>query len=210
MGGRGLASEGKRSTLQMVDNTDFNAFVQANMSNEQFKNYGKANGLSAVKDLWYKLRHDEEAKNLHEVPIEQAIQTLRSNVQSGTLDGWFRDANSDYKPKLLEQIANSPGTMNAGLNIAYYNYKNAGGELDFEKWLTTPVVLYRGTRGQKVVDSDIFTSYSADREVAEKFMGKTGNGKIHKIKIRPIDTYGSYQTTPEQEYLILTPKKRRK
>ena len=62
---------------------------------------------------------------------------------------------------------------------------------------TTPITMYRGEYGQKQVASDIFSAYTPDRKIAEKF-----GDKITEIKIRPIDTWGSYQTIAEQEFLV--------
>ena len=77
--------------------------------------------------------------------------------------------------------------------------------------------MYRGDRGQKTVDGDIFLSFTTDKKVAAGFtISDSGGGhanvkddysnidksRITTIKIRPIDTYGSYQTTGEQEYLV--------
>jgi hypothetical protein len=39
-----------------------------------------------------------------------------------------------------------------------------------------------------------------DRRIAEGFAGKNGN--IEEILIRPIDTWGAYQTTGEAEILV--------
>ena len=65
-----------------------------------------------------------------------------------------------------------------------------------------PQTLYRGHRGQQTVKSDLFSAYTPDRKMAEKFMSSDGKGKLETIQIKPIDTWGSYRTTAEEEYFV--------
>jgi hypothetical protein len=60
--------------------------------------------------------------------------------------------------------------------------------------------MYRGGHGQEHIDSDIFSSYTFNKGVAEKFAGD--NGTVYTVKIRPIDTYGSLVTTGESEIFV--------
>ena len=205
---------------KVKDNTDFKQFIKDNIDDPEFKQYGREHKMEAVKDLWYEKRQSEELKGLQEVSKEKAIEQIRDAIPSQTSHMWFVEADSDIKPKLVDSIMSNKGTLNAGLNIAYSNYKEAQeskGEkvLDFETWATTPMEFYRGDRGQKEVGSDIFASYTTDKKVAARFT-KSDSGsasvkddlsdvdmsKITTVKLRPIDTWGSYQTTAEQEYLI--------
>lgn len=190
----------------LKDSTDFNTFVRDNMQNEEFKKYGREHGMALVKDQWYWTRLTEEKKNLREMSKAEAIQAIRDAVPQNVLDGWFRNADSNYKPALMDAVVSHNGTFNAGLNIAYQNYKDSvtdGRPMTYAKWLRTPITLYRGTRGQASTKGDVFMSYTPDRSVAESF-----GGNVDTIRVRPIDTWGSYQTTGEQEYLI--PYKRRR
>lgn len=190
----------------LTDSLDFNQFIRQNLSNPEFMAFGRENGMEDVEQLWREVRTRAELEDVHETSIEDAISTVRDSVSNSTLDGWFRNADSSYKPKLVDSILSNPGTLNAGLNIAYHNYKFAQMENDqpaqsFNNWLKTPQTMYRGTTGKAQVASDIFTSYTPNRSVAAKFANYTG-GSISSMKIRPIDTWGSYQTTSEQEFLI--------
>ena len=201
------ADDASGKKLVLKDNTDFKQFIKDNMPNPQFKEYGRQNHIEAVKELWRDKRAEEELKDVHEIKIEDAISKIRESIPEQTHSGWFRSANSDIKPKLVDYILSNKGTLNAGLNIAYHNYlgemelqKIRGSKekpLPFKEWLTTPMTMYRGEYGQKQVASDIFSAYTPDKKIAEKF-----GEKITEIKIRPIDTWGSYQTTAEQEYLV--------
>ena len=205
---------------KVKENTDFKQFIKDNIDDPEFKQYGREHKMEAVKDLWYEKRQSEELKGLQEVSKEKAIEQIRDAIPSQTSHMWFVEADSDIKPKLVDSIMSNKGTLNAGLNIAYSNYKEAQeskGEkvLDFETWATTPMEFYRGDRGQKEVGSDIFASYTTDKKVAARFT-KSDSGsasvkddlsdvdmsKITTVKLRPIDTWGSYQTTAEQEYII--------
>lgn len=211
MGGRSSASN-MGSMSGLVDNTDFNAFVRDNMSNPEFMAFGRSEGMDAVKDLWRETRINQELKDLHEISTEDAISQVRSSISSSTMDGWFRNADSGYKPELVDSILSNKGTLNAGMSIAYHNYKSTqeiqGKQpMSFNRWLNTPQTIYRGTTGKKEVASDVFSSYTPDKNIANKFAGYSG-GSVSSIRVRPRDTLGSYQTTGEQELLV--PKRRRR
>lgn len=225
-GGPGGGGGGNALLDSLTDNLDFRAWIRENLKNPDFKKFGQENGMEDVKQLWYEKRAAEELKGLHELSREEAIQTIRDNVDPNTISGWFRNGNSDYKPKLVDQIMAHPGTLNAGLNIAYQNYKDDMSDKGkapqpFNKWVVTPQTIYRGERGQQDVKSDIFKAYTPDIDVAARFtVSDSGQAlvkakdvdksKIKTAKVRPIDTWGSYQTTGEQEYLVPIKKKRSK
>ena len=207
MGGRG-SSSGKAggNTLilnQLTDNTNFKTWIRENLSNSEFKQFGRINGMDAVKELWYQKRASEELKEIHEIPIEEAVSTIQSNIEANTITGWFKAGDSDYKPRLVDQIMQNPGTLNAGLNVAYQNYKNAmqiNGKTpqSFNKWVNTPQTLYRGERGQQAVKSDIFKSYTSNIDIAARFTVSDSGAASHitvnsanrklikKIKVKPI------------------------
>lgn len=202
MGGRGSSSKMSNSggfIARLQDSTDFGTFVRSNLSDEDFMALGREAGMDAIKQLWYEKRALEELKNVHEISLEDAVSQVRDAISASTLDGWFRDANSDYKPRLIDSIMSNSGTLNAGMNIAYNNYldSNPSNPMPFETWLRTPQTMYRGDRGQRATASDIFTSFTLDRKVAESF-----GSHVTTAHIRPIDTWGSYQTTGEQEFLV--------
>lgn len=209
-GGRGGSSSGGKNSMlaSLTDNMDFRAWVRENMSNPEFKQFGRENHIDAVRDLWYEKRASVELQNVHEMPIEDALDQVRDAIPASHQERWFREANSDIKPHLVNDILSNPGTLNAGLNVAYNNYKydveiqnirngTNTAPLSFNRWLTTPQTMYRGEHGQQHVQSDIFHSYTRDRSIAAKF-----GDQISTIRIRPIDTWGSYQTTAEQEFLV--------
>lgn len=188
----------------LKDANNVNDFIRANMSNPEFKAFGRRSDVTMddIGVLWADKRVREESRTLHEIPIEEAVRTLNDNIERSTLDGWFRNADSGYKPKLVESMARNPGVYNAAMNIAYYNYSYASKSegrsvVPFKQWLTTPQRMYRGDHGQRTVQGDWFSSYSTDRKIAQKF----GSNMTERV-VRPIDTWGSYMTTAEQEYLV--------
>lgn len=209
--------EEKPAKLDLKDSTDYDEFKKQNMS--QLKAYLKNNHatMADIEQEWYQTRHDAELKDLHEIDPDKFSDSI--HIKDSHLEGWFRNADSDYKPRIAEGIFNNHETLNAGMNIAYYNYRyeferyskiyekwvphdgvDQSKKLSFKEWLNTPQTLYRGHKGQKTIASDVFMSYSPDRKVAEKFAGK--DGQIESIQIKPIDTWGSYKTTGELEYLV--------
>lgn len=193
-----MGSSGRGSRAAYKDSLDFQDFIKQNLNALKTNIIDKGGTMDEVKDAWREMRLSEERMNLHELSVEDAISLVRGSISQNVLRGWFVDADSNYKPKLLDQIVANRGTLNAGLSIAYSNYKDStDNPLPFNKWLTTPQIMYRGTHGQSVVKSDLFLSYTPDSKVAAGF-GKS----IDAIKVRPIDTLGSYQTTGEKEFLI--------
>ena len=200
----------EKETPKYEDADDFNDFIKKNI--KLLRTSHKS--MDEIKQDWYATRQSEEVKSLKEIDPEDAINTITDNIKGSWLSGWFRNADSSYKPRIMESVFGNSGTLNAALNLAYYNYQWGFGRyselygkwiwndeskkpLSFKEWLNTPMTMYRGTHGQKTVDSDVFSSYTPDRRMAEKF-GKD----IDTIQIKPIDTWGSYQTTVEGEYLI--------
>lgn len=208
MGGRGSKS-GFKSLGTLTDSTDFNSFVRANMSNPEFKQFGREQGMAAVKELWRETRREAELSSLHEISYDSAVEQIADAVPNNILSGWFRNADSDYKPQLIDTVLSKPGTLNAGLNLAYHQYaEKTDNPQSFQTWLRTPQTMYRGEHGQSAVVSDVFKSYSPDKATAQKFA--TGADKsVTQIKIRPIDTYGNYSTYGEMEMLVPVKKKTR-
>lgn len=211
-----------KSLGELKDADDLHDFISENIDNPKFKQFGKDNSIEAVQQLWYENKRQQEIKNLKEVKIEDAIQTVRDNIKASHISGWFRNGDSGYKPRIIEQMLNNKGTLNAALNIAYHNYK---GQLEienikndrkdkpksFQEWLVTPQTVYRGTSGQKLVKDDIFTSFTPSKKVAEDFAhGRNsaagsshgGEPKVESRVIRPIDTWGNLQTNGELEFMI--------
>lgn len=165
----------------------------------------KADGVKGS-ELWEQyegtMMHEAQ-EHLHEVSNEDAVETVRDGIPDSYRRGWFVDADSEYKPKIEDLIMGDPEVLNAGWNIAYRDFMEtigAGSDVTFDEFMYTPMSMFRGTNGQTEIKADVWSSFSMDRRIAEKFAGSTG--KVEEIMIRPIDTWGSYQTTAEAEVLV--------
>ena len=201
------------------DSDSLDDFIDNNLP--ALKKIFNEGGMEAVNQEWYKMKASQEQKNAKEMSRDEAISQIEDNIPKNVLSGWFRNADSSYKPRLVEDILSNKGTLNAGWNIGYDNYRHQferysdwqgkwvplegvdqSKKLSFNDWLYKPQTMYRGTHGQKTVDSDIFSSYSPNRKIAESFLNENAGGVLEQISIRPIDTWGSYQTTGEEEFLV--------
>lgn len=158
-------------------------------------------GMDAVHDEWYKFRMADSTKDIHQISKDEADEIMYDNVRQSIYDGWFRAADSSYKPQLTDAIVKNPEMRNAALNLAYENYRNnTENPLPFEEFLVTPIKMYRGEKGQKHVEDDIFDAYTFDPKMARHFAG--GNGTVTEAEVRPIDTYGSMRAVGEAEIWV--------
>lgn len=204
--GRTGGSERDKLLKTVKDAPTYREFMNANRGNPDFMAFGREHGSGAAQDLWLAKRAEVERQDLHEISKADAIAIVSDAIPDNVRSGWFRSADSGYKPMVAEGLLTTKGGLNAAYNIAYDNYKAATpNPLPFNKWLTTPQTMYRGDRGQQTVQSDIFTSFTPDKSIAAGF-----GSNITTKKIRPIDTWGSAQTTGEQEFLIPMPRDKKK
>ena len=184
----------------VADAKTYAEFVEANK-----KDAGVIERIKAgenPKDIWQNARIERGRENIHLTPLNDAKKALYDYIPENEVQGWFNDANSGYKPRIVERIAENPDALNASMNVAYRNYLDTDPKnvMSFDEWLDTPQTYYRGTRGQAKTDDDVFSGFTPNREVAEKFAGK--NGKVDEIKISPRQTYGSIMTNGESEILV--------
>lgn len=202
--GRGRGKPGGGSYLSsQAKNLTWNEY-KSQMRDEKFRKTAVDAGLKSYDDLWQvwaKAKNDDfTISNTKELSKEQTVETIRKNLDDLNPDMWFVNADSNYKPRIVNRILERKELRNAGLNLAYQNYKDVNDDaLSFNDFLNTEMKMYRGHRGQKTIESDWFDSYTPKREFAELF----GN-KIKTISIKPKDTLGSYTTNAESEYLVLT------
>ena len=174
---------------------DLQPFVRDNIS--ALKAIGVNNNESAMA-LWRNANYSREDFQPIEIAMEDAVDVIRNKVPENILDGWFRNADSGYKPKLENIALTDKDVRNAALNIMWDNYKQfSGKDIDFNKFLYSNIPVYRGKNQENYTDDDKVLSFTFDRSVAESF-GK----HILETVIRPIDTIGSYQTTAEGEVMV--------
>lgn len=172
-------------------------FMNENM--RELKEHGIRSAAGA-NEQFENIMMQKASEIAHAVGDQEAVDTVRDNVPGSWMHGWFVEADSSFKPKLEDAILGNPEVLNAGWNIAYRDYLETVGAdsgKTFEEFLYTPMTMFRGTRGQAEIASDVWSSFSMDRKIAESF-----GDKIEEIMIRPIDTWGAYQTTAEAEILV--------
>ena len=169
----------------------------------------KEEGIEGVQKEYYSSRTLSATKDLHHISDREADEVLSEHMSQNVFHGWFRDANSEYKPRVISAVTATPEARNAALSIMYDNYRElTGGKMGYDEFLKTPIPMFRGGHGQGHTKDDIFSSFSFDRGVAEKFAG--ANGTVYEAKIRPIDTWGSITTNKESEIMVpswITPNK---
>lgn len=131
---------------------------------------------------------------INEITKQEAVNIIEDKIGDSNLRGWFRNADTNYLPKIEKIINENPDVKNSGLNIMWENYKDmTGSKISFEDFINSDITLYRGgkMRGDNII------SYSMDKKMALR------NGDIvSEVKIKPKDTLGSYQDTAEAEVLI--------
>lgn len=161
----------------------------------------KEGGMDAVKQEYYKGLTEQSTADVSYRSRDEADEALYDHVGQSIYDGWFREGDSGYKPKIVQGVLSSPESRSAALSVMYDSWREAtGSDATFEEFLDTPVTMYRGGHGQKHVKDDVFSAYSFDRKIAEGFAG-TG-GRVYEAKIRPIDTWGSFARNGESEILV--------
>jgi len=190
-----------RVDYEFEPDDDKNDWIRKNV--DKLQDLYDEGGGQAIDDEWYKFRMEDTTKDIHPISQDEADEVIYDSpyVTQSLYDGWFRNADSSYKPKLTNAILSSPEMRNAGLNLAYENYRNnIDKPVSFEKFLVTPIKVYRGEKGQKHIKDDVFDAYTFDRKMAEHFAGENGN--IIEAEVRPIDTYGSMRAVGEAEIWI--------
>lgn len=161
----------------------------------------KEEGIEGVQKEYYSSKTIAASGDIHEMSKDEADEAMYDAMPKNVFHGWFMEADSDYKPMVVDAVTSSPEARSAAMNLMYENYKYEGdGKLSFEEFLNTPVTMYRGGHGQEHVESDVFSSYSFSRKAAEKFAGS--DGTVYEAKIRPIDTWGSVLENGESEILV--------
>jgi len=142
---------------------------------------------------------------------KDAVAKIREQPDN-IMNGWFRNGDKNYKPRLAKLIQDDPELRESGNRIMYDNWKNTIAwkkpeteNWSYEKFMDTPTVLYRAGSVRK---NDSFLSFTQDIKMAERHrdsgIGGSGarGGEITKITLKPRQTWGSYTTTAELEILV--------
>jgi len=200
MGGRGTSRGGGSRSIRAwlaqraVDSKTFADFSRNAETVRALKamGYGRAEAEQFYKDAKYK-----NSAKYAPISLEAAVAEVRNGIRPSALSGWFRNADSDYKPEIEAAIISNPALRNAGLNIAHRNYMDVTGRnISFDDFINGTFTVYRGGN-TSYTKNDVFISYSFSKKVAQSF-----GGNVQSIRIKPKDTLGSYQTTGEAEILV--------
>jgi SPP1 gp7 family putative phage head morphogenesis protein len=195
-----LATFGKNSRVADLQKKSltyktFDDFIRA--EKESLTALGLFNPEGA-EGVWRDARYANSLTKLKALTLEEAEAIAFDNISQNDVDGWFRNADSDYKPRLERAIINNPELRNATLNIAYKNYIYATGDnITFEQFLTKDITVYRAGNVKNFIDNDTFISFSFSEDAAKKF-----GDNVVGFTIKPIDTLGSLLEIGEAELMV--------
>lgn len=121
---------------------------------------------------------------------------------------WFLSQDRKTKERIAYNLKTNEDFKNALLSNWYDYYKTTtNSNTSYEKFLNTPIIVYRGEtdRDIKYGTAKGFDSYTTQIDLAKHFAKKGANNKIIELKIKPKDTYGMIDTVGnEVEVLIPT------
>jgi uncharacterized protein YeeX (DUF496 family) len=159
----------------------------------------QADLYNKTQKLWKDLHYENSSFLIKKLDEQEAVDIVRENMRMNDINGWFREFNSDYKPRIENQIIINPDLRSASLNIAHRVFQESTGKVvPFDVFVNSEIEVYRGGNFD-FIENDVFISYSFDRKIAEKF-AKGGRVESRLVKIK--DTLGSLQTTGEAELMV--------
>ena len=171
-------------------------------------------GMDGVRDEWLKTRLQKSTGDFKEVGDAEIDAILDRDIDQGAARLWIQEYDPHVKGKLAYCLTKNSEVHNAALNIMYKNYKDyckmQGQDApSYEDFLVTPVKMYRGGSGKEHKSHLEFSSYTFDKEAAQKFKASneghgraSDDGVIYEADIRPIDTFGSLNTSGEMEIFV--------
>ena len=202
----------KRTDYDFGPNDGHQEFIQKNV--DKLMPIFEEHGMDGVKEEWLKARLQNATGDFRRISDEETDEILQNGIDSGTARMWITEYDPGVKEKLAHQLTKNKEIHNAALNVMYKNYQyycktNGAEALPFEDFLVTLVKMYRGGSGKEHQKALAFSSYTFDRAAAEKFKASneghgraTDDGVIYEAEIRPIDTFGSLNTSGEMEIFV--------
>lgn len=148
-------------------------------------------------DFWRQTQY-EKPVNYTPISLEKASEILYDKISQNIYDGWYRNADSEYKPKIEASILGDDEIRNASLNNMWHAYEDfIGKSIDFFEFLNTEIPVYRGKNSENFTEDDTFISFSFDENIAKKF----GDTVIQTL-IKPIETLGNLSRSGEYEVMV--------
>lgn len=198
----------KESALEAeADAKSFEDFIKT--PSKEAINEAKEQGIrdpKSLKEFWRNRKMQGFTQSdAKELTKEEATDILYAKTDRGVMREWFTNYDSNIKPKIEDAILNDKELRNAGLNLAYHNFKEfdfkgANKDISFDEFLDTPITLYRGKHSKGLIDDDAFVSFTPDLETA-RHLGDKGE-EIVEITVTPRETFGTYDINGEQEYFV--------
>lgn len=158
----------------------------------------KAGHKEVITDDFWRQTQYEKPVNYTPISLEKASEILYDKISQSIYDGWYRNADSEYKPKIEASILGDDEIRNASLNNMWHAYEDfIGKSIDFFEFLNTEIPVYRGKNSENFTEDDTFISFSFDENIAKKF----GDTVIQTL-IKPIETLGNLSRSGEYEVMV--------
>lgn len=212
MGGRGAKSGSSRATsVAKTINKDFADLVTGKTPEQIMQDkdamrrvtqeFGYKN-INEFREDVFRVNFERSKSGLGEMDEYDTADAMRESIPDNVWTGWVVNADSSYKPKIESAIVTNPEARNAAMNVAWHNYNdylatNGESPIGFNEFLNKPITVYRGDRGQRTTNEDVFSAFSFSRSVAESF-----GSNVTTRTIRPIDTLGGIQLNAEFEIMV--------
>lgn len=153
--------------------------------------------MQAAEELFNRVRMERFVPK--EPSLEEATSAITGNIRDSILEGWFRGGDRNYKIHIFNAILNNDDVKNGTLKCMHHIYQVVNdSDISFDKFINTDIKVYRGGS----VGDDVFTSFTLDKGIAERFAKEYHTDMLTEITVKPIDTLGCGQTTGEAEVML--------
>ena len=146
-----------------------------------------------------------ETPEYHPISLEEITEKINGSFRENILQGWFGQADPEYKKLIAREISNDEELQNATLNMFHKNVESwmKREEIDFEEFLDTPITIFRAGEVHEDVE---FTSFTIHEDMAGIQSQNQEGEEVHTITITPRETYGMFNDLSEGEVLVPTAK----
>ena len=190
-GSASVETTGNKTILDSAKKQTWESFQKTVKQNIDEAKKSGIDSNKKMREFWRRAKlEDFTKKDVHELTKEDAEDIIYKAIPKDVWYGWFWYADSNYKPVIETLILDDKKVRNAGINLAWQIYKDTTKKnISLKDFLNTKITLYRGEIENNPIESDVFTSYTTNRSIAEKFAHGT---KLKQIKMYPLETLGCY------------------